>query len=207
MGMYDTWQYAKTFLSDLFWETWNLLMLSIVLTIVIFISEYGQVLVTFFERKNSIPSGLSEQLLSQTILPWLEYIDQIAYMDKISVALFWAIAALGLYMIYAFVGRLLEAAKDQLEVDKLSRAGLAKAVLVHFGEKIIAIIIFFAVIILCFAVLMQYWFQLINVYILSGLLVENVGVFIVGIIGLWITIYVLLVSGYVTWFYERKVLG
>lgn len=205
--MYDTWQYAKTFLSDLFWETWNLLMLSIVLTIVIFISEYGQVLVTFFERKNSIPSGLSEQLLSQTILPWLEYIDQIAYMDKISVALFWAIAALGLYMIYAFVGRLLEAAKDQLEVDKLSRAGLAKAVLVHFGEKIIAIIIFFAVIILCFAVLMQYWFQLINVYILSGLLVENVGVFIVGIIGLWITIYVLLVSGYVTWFYERKVLG
>lgn len=205
--MYDTWQYTKTFLSELFWETWNLLILSIVLTVIILVSEYGQVLITFFERKNSIPSGLSEQLLSQTILPWLEYIDQIAYMDKISVALFWAITAIGFYMIYTFVGRLLEAAKDQLEVDRLSRIGLARAVFIHFGEKIIAITIFFVAMILCFAVLIQYWFQLINMYILSGLLVENVGVFIIGVIGLWTTIYILLVSAYVTWFYERKVLG
>ena len=193
--------------AQLFWKTWNLFIFSIALTFFVFLAEYGQAFVAIIEYQNNIPRGLSERLLSETVRPWIQYIDTLPYIGVISVAIFWAIAAIGMYILYVFVASLVESAKEQLRMDRLSTMGIVRAVCVHYGEKIIAITLFFVIAILGWTVLLGYWLQLINVYVLSGLAIESMPFFIAGLIGLWATIYTLLVAAYITWFYERRALS
>lgn len=204
---YSRWQTTKSFVGNFFWETWELFFASVVLTILAFFLEYGRALLAIIDARGNIPKGFSEKLLSESVRDGLGYIDQIPYMDLISVALFWMIIAIGLYIIYSFIGSLVEPTKEQIFVDSLSQFGFIKAMFVHFGEKIIAIIVFFVVIILGFSVLIEYWFQCINMYFLSGFSFDTLWALVVGLIGLCMTFYVVLVAGYITWFYERKVIA
>lgn len=206
---HTSWQDKKSFIIEFWWETWGLLFIAVVITLLIFFVEYSQALLALLDARGGAPQGLSEKLFSETVRRGLSHLDNIPYMDRLSVALFWMIVAGGLYALYSLVETLTDSTKEQIRADRLSQLsqiGLVKAMFVHFGEKIIAVIVFFVGVILTWNVLLQYWLQSINMYVLSGTSIYNISALIIGLVGLCITIYLLLLSAYITWFYERRTL-
>lgn len=191
-------------IAELFWRTWGIALSSTLLTLLIFFAQYGQTLLALLDSRTALPTGSSQLLLTEQIHRLLRPLDRLPFADAVSLTLFWAIVGFGVYLLYAMIAELVDATRDQVEVDRIqTRTNLLRALLIHFGEKIAAAAALVATIVLLYAGLANYWLSLVDLYVTSRG-TENVGYLLAGLAGLNATLYVALTSAYIVWIYERR---
>lgn len=163
---------------------------SIILAIAIFLIEYSAFIFRVFEDGSAVPEGIAAQTVSQEVSRFLQYINDLPYANNIATALFWALAAIFLYIAYNIAKNIVIDARNEVIVDtSYANNSIGQLLVRRFSRKIAIVLGFFALIALTALFLLPYWMGLLTIFVYSGLLLKDTPFLIMGLCGLAVNIY------------------
>ncbi|MGI9027657.1 MAG: hypothetical protein ACR2FM_02315 [Candidatus Saccharimonadales bacterium] len=171
------------------------LFISFLLTFGFFFIEYSAIIFREFEAGSGTPEGQTTQTATYHIAQFLNYLSSLPHANDIATAFFWALTAVVLYVLYFVAQNIIIDAKNEIVIDtNYAKDSIARVLIIRFTTKILVALGFFGLVAVTWLFLIPYWTSLLSVFVYSGLLLQDIPLFAIGIVGLAFNLYAILAA-------------
>lgn len=179
---------------------------SFVLALAIFLVEYSPAIIRFIEGGSEVTVGSTGKTVSDHVLSFLRYLSDLPHAGEITTGLFFAGAAVVIYLAFIALNNFIITIRNEIAVDMyVSKGQFAKVFLTRLGAKALAAGAFGLLVAVSIFLLIPYWMNLLNIFVESGLALDHGLYLLGGFTGLAANIYVVWTAAYFTWIYEERI--
>lgn len=200
----EAYNQLKVEIRQLLVRTQVMLIGSIIIAPIVFVIEFGPVLVRMLQTGSGLQENYAGQVTSQYIFQLLREASAYSFSKSIIVFVIWAVVGLVAYFaVISFVRWAISVSNEIIVDTKQSKGRAAQLIISHFGQKLIFAMLFAVFMAAGFLYLIPYWMDMVRIFIYDMSWV-NSSLLLLGVLGFTVTVYALWSFAYLTWLYEES---
>lgn len=179
---------------------------SFLIALAVFLVEFSPLLVRNFEAAGEVAPGETSKTVSEYVLYFVKGLETLPLIKDIVLIIFWGGVAVCAYLLFLAVSNALIVIRNEYVVDtQYTRGDTTRALITHFGNKILAAFWFLVLAGLSVVFLIPYFMDMLKIFASTPIGFDTAHYFLIGFFGLMANIYVVWATAYFTWIYEESV--
>lgn len=192
---------AIAFVPKLMAATTNIVIAAVAVTVLVLATKYIPASILILGDAKGFAAKNEDDSIYSYIGSLLSKLSEIPFADTIITMVTWGLIGLACYTIFYLLANSVIDARNEIIVDmKTSRQGVVLPTLVrHAASKSLSVVAYVVFVILSFMYLFGIWFDMIDIFVLSGFSIANILFMVAGGILVFFNIYLIMALAFLIW--------